>query len=274
MVHFCAMKLAFAGYVVDVELEHAEATTSAHTGNPLRRGKIEIRARGDAPIEALKQLQNDSILTEPEGGNEWRIVRRDFTRSSSDSPVQTFAFTVEQAENRTADLIEFAGLALRPERYQEDARDGALQVKARIAVQGQEEHEKVRRVLLGDPVELIRRGVSERPRTMNVEVLVWSKDKESDEAVFDLIFDEVHEATPRVPMPGPLGELYPIRAAAAYAVEGVRELVSVLKSKQIVSEDEASRLSEAIIEKAGDRELHFRRREDVRAIPFSRDDER
>jgi hypothetical protein len=88
-----------------------------------------------------------------------------------------------------------------------------------------------------------------------------------------LIFEEKTSLVPGVPLQGPLGDLYSTRAAAAYAVEGVRELIEVLKDRGVLDREQADRLQETIIEKSDRCLLEFRLCRDVRAIPFTRDDQ-
>jgi hypothetical protein len=123
-----AMRFAFGGYEIEVEPSKLETVGSIHTGRALRRGEIEIRGR-DQGKEALEALRKDSVLTDPATGQEWRIIRRTHSMSRSDSPVVAYGFEIEENEKRSADTIEFAGLSLRPERYNEEARDGALSIK-------------------------------------------------------------------------------------------------------------------------------------------------
>jgi hypothetical protein len=222
------MEFGFGQYTIRATLEKPETFDSPHTGKNLQRGEISLRTNAQELVEALRP---GVVLTGNGSGRQWRIARRTYSSTSSQSEVTTLGFELEEMENREASAIEFGGLTLTPERYSESADgEGLLKVKARVAARG-DELATLRRVLFThDEIDLVRKGVSDRPRRVSIEALVWSRANDTAETVFDLEFVE-RSKRERVPVGSFFADWHHVRMTSAYAFAGMKEIIRTLAEK-------------------------------------------
>lgn len=256
------MNLSFGGIGGNVDLDEEEPLVSAHTGRSLRNGTIRIRIGREH--DALMAALPGQILDSDEG--RWRVVSRPQHSFQEGSRFAQHVFRIEEFENRAATMLQIADLELKPEKYYEDASPGSgLRITARVELRDPKQIDRLLEILAGDEsFPVIRAGVQDAPRLMEIAVLGWSQ--QGDERVFEL---QCSEAEAR--QPGRLSGLHTAVASsshAAFLLEWRLGVSELLIQKGIVSKDELDRVAETAEKNIGQRRIKFAQVADVRACPF------
>lgn len=172
------MELTIGGMKGEVDLEEQPPRVSPHTGRTLRNGTVRVRVprRQDSLMASLP----GQVLESDDGP--WLVVNRPQYSYEEASSISEDVFEIEEFENRAATMLRIADLELTPEKYHEgSARDDGVEVHARVALRDPKQIDRLREIVAADePVAVIREGVQEVPRLMEIEVLGWSE-RESEQ---------------------------------------------------------------------------------------------
>lgn len=154
-----------------------ETVESPHTGRPLRRLRSEITVPA-AEARLIATAIGSGPLTDEEG-NEWSGGIE--VESYGDAQgLHNLRINWEEREQLLANAVEFGGLSLRPQRYEEheDGRSVSIAFRAILSLAETERLRELQRLpsSKGDlyfPV--VRRGVSDEPREMRFGRVLWQQ---------------------------------------------------------------------------------------------------
>jgi hypothetical protein len=197
-VKFRSGDLEFNASVVD-----SSETASAQTGNPLQLLTIQFRAQKagmhEAAVTEALQRQSGGLFSggdadEPE--LEWRVRESNWTYVGTEPwGVNHHVWRIEQVERLACTQLRVASISLEPYDYAEAVTDGYVRLAARALVS--EADLAVLSQLMG-PLEVVRVGISDAPRTMRLSGYVWAEAPEG--LAVALACEDVRE--PRVTVSG------------------------------------------------------------------------
>ncbi len=177
----------------ELHAEQAATSTSPHTARELRGLRSEITCSPEEAA-ALRALLESPAVTD-EHGVKWS--GRLATESYIDSGPHTLVIEWTERERIVAELVEFQGLSLRPTHYQEDEDDGVVAVTF-SATLSEDEMQALWALREGRADQerrywpVVRRGVSDVPRTMRLGRILWQRNGKSYEHRVTLV-DEAED---------------------------------------------------------------------------------
>lgn len=249
----------------EVDFDERKSRISPHTGRTLRRGAITVRV--DRRHDGLMATLPRRVIESDEG--RWLVVRRTQHSFNDRSRVAEHMFEVEEFENRAVTLLKIADLSLTPEKYYEtSSRDEGLEIFARVVLRDEQNLERLREILANEEeVAVIREGVHDAPRQMDVSVLGWSE--REGEHVFEL---KCKDPSTRKPT-ALLGWHWAMAdaGALAYLIEWRTRMTTLLIEKELVSKEELDQVDDLAFKNAGKRRIAFVKVADVRTHPFPGD---
>jgi hypothetical protein len=178
-------------------------------------------------------------------------------------------FEIEEFENRAATMLRIADLELKPEKYHEGStRDDGVEVHARVALTDPKQIDRLRQIVAADePVPVIREGVQDAPRHMEIEVLGWSE--RDSEHVYELrCKDEIQRKRAELSLRHDWRSMFANARLVAELLEWRSALGTLLVEKGILSNDDIDRLDQQAKKNIGQREIKLAQIDDVRAHPF------
>lgn len=256
------MEFTIDDQIIAVDVDEREPRVSPHTHRVLRNGTIEIHATRDR--DGLMEALPGRVLDSDEG--RWRVAGRAQYSYQDGSRFATHVFEIEEFENRAATMLRIADLELKPEKYHEDSsRDHGLEITARVALTDVKQINRLREMLAVEgPLPVIREGVQDGPRQMEVSLLGWSEN--DADYVFEL---QCKEPKPRV-QNGLIGwhAAFARPAQVAFLLEWRSAISEVLIEKGVISKEELDRVEDTAANSVGQRLIKFAKVDDVRAHPF------
>lgn len=256
------MDLTIGEQLIEVDVDEEEPRVSPHTGRALRTGTIEIRATRDH--DALMAALPGRVVDSDEG--RWLVVKRPQYSYQDGARVAEHLFEIEEFENRAATMLRIADLELKPEKYHEDSsRDDGLEVTARVALTDPKQIDRLREILAAEEtVPVIREGVQDAPRQMEISLLGWSG--RDAEHVFELQCKDAKTLKPN----GLIGlhAAFARPAQVAFLLEWRSAISALLIEKGVVSKEELDRVEDTATKNVGQRRIKFAQVDDVRAHPF------
>ncbi|MCL3998096.1 hypothetical protein [Streptomyces lavenduligriseus] len=165
----------------EFQAENLPPATSPHTGQQLRRVKLELQVPGDLQDDLENELKGAAA---PAGqplageGTTWLVTSHSYSYTDAAQPlVYTHRLELQEVEELRATAVEVAGLTLVPIQYKEDVDEETLLVTLVIDVSG-EEGERLEELIVTQEdqyVDVIRRGVSETPVRMRFGRCLWQQ---------------------------------------------------------------------------------------------------
>lgn len=259
------MELTIDDMKGNVDLEEDQPLVSPHTGRTLRNGTVRVRA--PRKHDSLMASLPGRVLESDDG--RWLVVNRPQYSYQDGSSVSEHVFEIEEFENRAATMLRIADLELKPEKYHEGStRDDGVEVHARVALTDPKQINRLREVLAADEsVPVVREGVQEVPRQMEIAVLGWSE--RDAEQVYELrCKDETQRKPAELSLRHDWRSLFASARLAAEVLEWRSALETLLVDKGILSNDEINRLGQQAKKNIGYREIELAQIDDVRAHPF------
>ena len=225
------------------------------TGNLLRSLTIQFRApkqaMHEAALEAAQQTRNGGLFSltdsdEPEA--EWAVRESAFQYVGSEPwGINHHSWYIEQIERLECTGLTIGSVELKPYEYvEETSEEGALRLAAR-APAGETELRSIYELsAAGTPVDVVRVGINPEPRKMVVEAYVWGDGREGPAVA--LSCRDVAE--PRVALAAPSTGM---GHSSQVAEDLLDELLTSLKAKGVLSQDEAEGVRSAGHERAWQR---------------------
>lgn len=191
------LTFAFNGQNLSFPIEGAsESVASPFTGRDLRKLKTVVPVASPA-VDLVKSLLASSPLADADGAL-WS-GSLDMESYTAENGPHTLTITWSEWERVHADTVEFEGLALVPTRYEErDDGEGVLIVSFQANLSPDET--EIFRGLLASSIghqlywPVVRRGVSDDPRTMRFGRILWQTLEDGGFAHDITLVDEAHDA--------------------------------------------------------------------------------
>jgi hypothetical protein len=199
VVRFRAGQLEFTASVVE-----SSQLPSPQTGDPLQSMTIQFRAQKagmhEAAVTQALERQSGGLFSlaasnEPE--LEWRVCESNWTYVGSEPwGVNHHVWRIEQVERLACERLVVDGIALEPYDYVEEVGEpGVVRLAARAHI-SEADLERMSRIVR--PIEVVRSGISETPRSMRLLGYVWGERPEGPAVA--ITCEDVHE--PRVTVRG------------------------------------------------------------------------
>lgn len=257
-----------------VEVVEDEQFESKHTGRVLERLTVEFSAPHAAHDEVesiLRQAKKEGLIsiadTEPD--RSWQLENHSYSYSDA-SPLRNYSWELEEHEEVRAEMLILDALELEPYAYKEIWGKGdALVIIARFRLSPSQQ-EAFHALQRGDQYfRVVRRGISDEPRTMRFGQTLWSRDDgviKQQVVLVDQSYDDVDDLEPnflQLIEPG----MSRVQDMLAEKAEAFDELVRILVAKGVLTEADRQRIDE-VSEDPWQRHHEFDRLTDLDSWPF------
>lgn len=186
--------------VVDLDAELTAEAVSPHTGRTVGEAKSDVNAMADE-CSAFREALESTQATDDDG-NRWVGQVRSESYIDGGSR-HSFHLAWHEHEHLVAERVEFEGLTLTPQRYEEhlDEEDGSIALQF-IATLSPTETDRLR-CLQTEGADVTKRywpvvrvGVSDQHREMQLGQLLWSKRDDGDVDYLIVLVDVAHDEGP------------------------------------------------------------------------------
>lgn len=228
-----------------------EQTTerSAHTGRDLHviRGKAVATgedmhdfftsAVNNQGTEGIRSREHPTIPVQ-----QWTVAIGSYSIRDDQ---YTYEVTLRQVESFEIESLVIHDLELRPYRYQENVRDGEIDIiKAMVRVAGDDLRRLAKRIEEGGYFNVIRRGINDEPIQVRFGLCGWSE--HDAERKYSLIivprsYDQKNESGQYISTAASFHR----HDALAYRIELMDEIIRMLVEKQVLSAVEVERARES-----------------------------
>ncbi|MBS1799562.1 MAG: hypothetical protein JSS95_07015 [Acidobacteria bacterium] len=217
--------------------------TSRHTGKELFELEVQFTAH-EAQSDSIREaLSGKGCLLSADGDTSKDVTVLLFqkTHSYTDGrPIQSYIWTLTQEEELKVDDLQLADVTLQPYWFTERFDEDALIISARVEVDAATE-QSLRNLPQYFPV--IRKGISDEPRTMRFGQILWSSVEEEKFklgiTIVEKIYDE-QKKTPALFQP----QLRHISNTLAVAGARIAKLLDILQEKGVLTEEERVSIAE------------------------------
>jgi hypothetical protein len=178
-----SLNLELLGERRQLSAEELDASVSPHTGRALRRVRLDFTVRGSKMnqrvIDELNGAARGNGGLRDSEGNSWVVVTHSHQYTAGDvNEMYRHDVEIRQCEELSADRLDFGGLSLAVDKYEEDASDGGITVQAIVRTALNEARE-LEDFLLADRDEVyfpvVRVGVSDEPIRMRLGKCLWER---------------------------------------------------------------------------------------------------
>ena len=249
------------GFTIKAERLNRETVTSLHTGKDLFRIDAQFFAseRQKDEVNAAREDKAAVLITTDDPPREIPITIQQKLYSYTDGrSQQTYTWTLIEKEEFSLTSIELAGVVLTPYKYEEEFGQQSLTINMRVETDDAA-RQKLRELPLYFPV--IRRGISDEPRSMRFGQTLWSTDDAGKSKFRYVLVDESYDAT------GGHGFLEPqfsnVQDHLAIATERLAKLIDVLETKGLISKEDADKIIEVPDEAFWQRKREYARVDDL-----------
>jgi hypothetical protein len=256
------MRFQLADDVFEPEITNATKIVSRSTGRELRHLTIRFRTRGVGERKRLDISPTGTRLVSiddvPPG--HWRKVGTSSSMNDGRSSNWVHTWELEEMENIIPEALIVNDLRVKPERYAEHWRGDRLEVHALLAVSA-EEHKVLKKIVASDePTSVVRVGVSDEPRSMEVHEGPWSERDGSFHWLVRLE-DSAREAEER-PNAGwlQMGRTY---HSVPYLLASFEEMANVLIAKGLITDEDYKGVKERAFATRGERAVELMKVDDV-----------
>ena len=170
VVHFKAGELGMRARV-----QSRTAATSPFTGKELAQLEVFFTAHENQQDEVREALsQPAALLADGQGELSTPVdvaLHQTNYSYTVGNPVQSYTWLLTEKEELSLETLHVAGMSFQPYQYSERIDDGALIIDARVEV------DKETRIKIRDLkpyFQVLREGISEKPRSMRCGQLIWS----------------------------------------------------------------------------------------------------
>jgi hypothetical protein len=192
------LEVEFNNQALRFPVEPQDSHTSPFTGNVLEKLQTRLTvSRADA--ETIRQLVGAGEVSSRDGRS-WTAVID--TESYTNDGSHTLSMTWSEAEQVSASVVDFAGLQLLPTTYEErENEDGSICVSFQATLTA-EDTDVLRSLAAVKQDEdcyfpVIRRGVSDEPRSMRLGRVLWQRLEGGQTAQEITLVDEAFDHSER-----------------------------------------------------------------------------
>jgi hypothetical protein len=232
--------------VVRVQVRKATRERSVHSGRELTELHGVVTTTDEQRHawlrEVLPRLTECAVRARDAGGDSagrWVVSWNSYTVNAG---VHSYTLLLREAEELSLEVLELAGTELYPYEYRERAVDHGLTIWMKL-VGHEEDVLRLRQLVRRSPAfPVVRRGISDEPRSMRLGVGEWSRFE--DQVKYRLVLVDAslpsgsHEALVRV-------EEENTRGALAFYANLVERLSERLIQKGLLTDAELTEMREA-----------------------------
>lgn len=259
------LHLDFDGKELMFAIKKESAFFSRHTGVALK--KIEVSLRVDRKIHAyITKIIERSNKTEFDSTNglgkilkKWKIEKS--TYSCIENKYDHY-LELEEIEDLHIDSLIVDELTFHPYSYKEEFIHDALIVYAKVRLSEVQFTEVKKLIEKNDYFKVVRYGISDEPREMKLALPLWSKHKETIKYYFTLNEKKYFETEEKN-----INSSYPMILNMSFLLakqDGIlKELLAILISKNLLTNEEITKIEEKASKQTLDRQIDFCRVEDI-----------
>ncbi len=215
---------------------------SQYTGKNLFQIEVEFRAdegRQDE-INAARGASGAVLLRTGEPPVEVPItIAQNMHSFTVGRREQLYKWTLTEKEDLKLETLELGEVVLNPYKFEEEIQNGSLIINARVEVDALTQ-DALRTLPKYFPV--IRRGISDEPRSMRFGQPLWSETESGNTKQRYVLVEESYDATPSQGFLEP--QFGNVRDSLAVAKVQLEKLIQLLESKGLISSEEIASLTE------------------------------
>lgn len=187
------MKVRMADWDRQVHVTSERSSTSVSTGRALRQFDAEITFETPRDDDVIEKLRDEDVTVTAimDDGSEISCAAKLVLSSYIEGdPRRHYSLKLEEVEPLNLDSLEIHGELVDPDEYREDNRDGALfcTVKARVSVATLDRFWARRGAEDDRYFDVIRHGITEKPRRMRFGQILWQRLDDFDAEVRTLFY--------------------------------------------------------------------------------------
>jgi hypothetical protein len=257
------VRIGIEGQIITAEVIDQQATTSRNTGKKLFQLEVRFTVHESQRDFCTTALRTGSAtLLSPDGDSTKDMVVRLYEKQhsySSDSHIQTCVWTLSEQENLTLDSLQIGGLNVTPYRYKGHFSYDALICAVCMKVEA-EMYDALRELPTYFPV--IRKGISDHPRSMRFGEILWSSEDEQMYKVKATLVEEIHDKSAK--SHGLLEPMFTgVMDLLALTSARYKQLLDLLEAKGVLTEEERKKVWEVPEEELQYRQRQFYRLKDL-----------
>jgi hypothetical protein len=255
------MNLILAGYEIDFEVTESDSIISKQTGHELEHLHVNAAIEGEEVNEKVADYLKASWeegLNSKEGQitKKWKVINNSCSYGGNKDLVN-YSLELEEMEEIKLDKLMLNDLELTPYRYREDiGLDDSLSAEGRVLLS--ESQFDVFKKLIDKDITIIRKGISETPRQMDLALSGWSKDETGIKLQFSLYDSKDDE--------NELSWSRPIWSAVDLIIKQgqiIEQLANLLIQKDIIKKGEFESIKAGIPERNWNRKLDLYKEKDL-----------
>jgi len=259
------LHLDFDGRELMFTIKKESTFFSKHTGVALK--KIEVSLRVDRKIheditkiiERLNKTEINSIGEQGKILKKWKIENS--TYSCIENKYDHY-FKLTEIEDLHVDSLTVGGLNFYPYSYKEEFIHDGLSIDAKVKLSEFEFAEVKKLIEKNDYFKVTRHGISEEPREMKFGLTFWSRHKETIK--FEIILNEKKcFETQKNFFDQSFQRISNMSLLLAKQDGILKELLAILISKNLLTNEEITKIEEKASKQTLDRQIDFCRVEDI-----------
>lgn len=242
------MYLKYGDNKLNIAFNPTQDIISNHSGKPLRSLQLilitnSINGVNDI-LEYIKKSKNRIVLGDNTGEEStWKAGNNGYSYTDNINPIYKLWIDVVQEENLNPESLLIDTLELYPYEYEEDFFDDRLTVDAKVLVDLELFEELISIYYENRSVSVLRKGISEQPREMEIVLGTWSIDGEKRKLWIHL--SDINNE-PRKTKLFAFAELgvknRNLRDQSIAQSHIILQLVELLRQKQLINGDEMDQL--------------------------------
>ncbi|MHB8191785.1 MAG: hypothetical protein ACYDGL_00730 [Bellilinea sp.] len=242
------MYLKYGDNKLNIDFNPTQDVISKHSEKPLRSLQLIFITDSITSVNNILDLikiSNNRIVLGDNTGEEstWKVGNNGYSYTDNVNPIYKLWIDVVQEENLNPESLLIDTLELFPYEYEEDFFDDRLRVDAKVLIDLALFEELISIFYENRSVSVLRKGISEQPREMEIVLGTWSIDGEKRKLWIHL--SDINNE-PRKTKLFPLVELgvknRNLREQSIAQSHILLQLVELLRQKQIINGDEINQL--------------------------------
>lgn len=243
---------------------------SKHTGRELKCIEVRLVEKGKQAHEKLlgilKAGRDEGIdSTDGKGKvlNKWKVKNNSYSYSEGGYDSNYFhSIELEEMEELEVTSLKVGGLDLHPYSYEEKFDEDALIIEAKVVL-SKSQYSDLKEIMKKTRYfPVIRQGINEEPREMRFGVTRWSEHEQGvkhELLLIDKSYDDIKKGFKGLFDP----EMSRMQDVIAEDAEILKELISTLTNKGLLSIEEGDHIRARALERVWDRKRDFYRMKDI-----------
>ena len=243
---------------------------SNHTGRELKSIEVRLVEKGEQAheklLEILKAGRDEGIdSTDGKGRvlNKWKVKNYSYSYSEGGYDSNYFhSIKLEEMEELKVRTLTVGGLDLHPYSYEEKFDEDALIIEAKVLLSKSQYSDLKEIIKKPHYFPVIRQGINEEPREMRFGITRWSEHEQGvkhELLLIDKSYDDPKKGFKGLFDP----EMSRMQDVIAEDAEILRELISTLTNKGLLSIEEGDQIRARALEQSWDRKKDFYRMQNI-----------